>query len=550
MFTPAELIEALRRRLRRSIRPLPNPSGFPPSWQAWFDAIRERHGAGSNARAESLVATLARRDPPPRPVPELLGGWAAFRALWRQQWAPPGRDERGLRVFSKSVSIVLHLLFLIALSLLMHARFMLAPAPDAQRGEHVIEVEFIGSGTPEEDGGGAPPETATAVTEAEPVEEPVPQPLPQPVAEPQPPESQPAPEAVAQAEPEPEPEPPVELPPPAEQPLVVTETPLPEGPFQLPPIRPIDVATARAREIEVAPRTRDVELAEIRELSAPQVLPVEAPQPELAAPEIGIVEREVALPPRTVLAPEVSMPAIDAPEPRPRDQQARVRDIPMPPATGPGEAAVESAVESAGEAAAEQATAQAGATGADRSPEPDPGTGVGPAQVQREGGWTTPQRDDDWGASTRERAGGQDGTASLFNPDGSARLPPGDGRVGGGLPPGTITEDYEKIDRRGTWLKRPPTDYEPTSLDRFWVPHENLLQEWVRRSVRTVLIPIPGTGKSIRCDVVTLAVAGGCSIYDPNLQDEPASARPPPDVPFRPELHEDQQGLSDDAWDQ
>src|SRR5690606_16082467 len=139
-------------------------------------------------------------------------------ALWRQHWAPPGRDERGLRVFSKSVSIVLHLLFLVALSLLMHARFMLAPAPDAQRGEHVIEVEFIGSGTPEEDGGGAPPETATAVTEAEPVEEPVPQPLPQPVAEPQPPEPQPAPEAVAQAEPEPEP--PVERPPPSEQPLV------------------------------------------------------------------------------------------------------------------------------------------------------------------------------------------------------------------------------------------------------------------------------------------------------------------------------------------
>lgn len=101
----------------------------------------------------------------------------------------------------------------------------------------------------------------------------------------------------------------------------------------------------------------------------------------------------------------------------------------------------------------------------------------------------------------------------------------------------------------GTWLKRPPTDYEPTSFDRFWVPHENLLQEWVRRSIRTVLIPIPGTGKTIRCDVVTLAVVGGCGIVDPNMQDQPAGARPPPDVPFRPELHEDQEGLSDDVWD-
>ena len=144
--------------------------------------------------------------------------------------------------------------------------------------------------------------------------------------------------------------------------------------------------------------------------------------------------------------------------------------------------------------------------------------------------------------------GGQAGTSSLFNPDGSVRLPPGQGRVGGGLPPGTITEDYENIDRMGTWLKRPPTDYEPTSFDRFWVPHENLLEEWVRRSIRTVLIPIPGTGKSIRCNVATLAFAGGCDLVDPNLQDDPASARPPPDIPFRPELQEDQEGLSDDVW--
>ena len=167
--------------------------------------------------------------------------------------------------------------------------------------------------------------------------------------------------------------------------------------------------------------------------------------------------------------------------------------------------------------------------------------------MQREGGWTTPQRDDDWGAAARDRSGGQDGTASLFNPDGSPRLP-GDGQVGGGLPPGTITEDYEKIDRMGTWLKRPPTDYEPTSFDRFWVPHENLLEEWVRRSIRTVLIPIPGTNKSIRCNVATLAFAGGCDLVDPNLQDDPASARPPPDIPWRPDLQEDQEGLSDDAW--
>ena len=531
MFTPAELIEALHRRLRRSIRPLPGAEGFPPSWQAWFDSIRERAGPGSNTRVESLVQALARLDPPPRPTAELLGGWAAFRALWRQQWEPPRRDERRLRVSSRTASILLHLLFLVALSLLMHARFMLAPAPDAQRGEHVIEVEYIGSGTPEEEGGGAPPEPVVAETEAEPVDEPVSEPVPPS----QPPAPRPAPETAAVTEPSPEP--PVDTSPPVDQPLVVTEAPLPDGPFQLPPIRPVEVAPAQAREMDVAPRMRDIEVAESRELSAPQPRPADAR--ELAQPELEVVERDITLPPQPRPAPEVAAPEVAAPELRTQAQQARVRDIPMPVAAEP--------VETAGEAEGAQATAQADAA-SDRAPEPqqDAGAGVGPAQVQREGGWTTPQRDDDWGAAARDRPGGQDGTASLFNPDGSPRLP-GDGQVGGGLPPGTITEDYEKIDRMGTWLKRPPTDYEPTSFDRFWVPHENLLEEWVRRSVRTVLIPIPGTSKSIRCDVVTLAVAGGCSLVDPNLQDDPAGARPPPDVPFRPELHEDQEGLSDDV---
>lgn len=535
MFTSSELIEALQRRLRRSIRPLPpRTSAFPPGWQAWFDALRAGAGPGSDTRARSAVEMLVQRGPAPRPAPELLAGWKAFRSLWRQQWEPPGRDERGLRIASRTLSILLHLLFLAVLSLLMHARFMLAPA-DAQRGEHVIEVEFIGSGTPEEDGGGAPPEPVASGTAAEPPGEPASAAVPAPP----PPEPRPVPEPVAEAAPSPEP--PADTPPPAEQPLAVTEALLPDSPFQLPPVRTVEMAPARAREVDVAPRTREIVLPETRELTAPQVRPAEAATPELLPPVVEIVEREVALPPRPLSAPAVPAPEIAAPELPQRPRQARVRDIPMPPAAEPAGIADEREDQVAEGAA----TARADAT-PDRAREPQ-GAGVGPAPVQREGGWSAPRRDDDWGAGTRDHPGGQEGASSLFNPDGSLRLPPGGGRVGGGLPPGTITEDYEKIDRMGTWLKRPPTDYEPTSFDRFWVPHESLLQEWVRRSVRTVLIPIPGTGKAIRCDVVTLAVAGGCGIVDPNLQDDPASARPPPDVPFRPELHEDQEGLSDDV---
>ena len=545
MFTPAELIESLRRRLRRSIRPLPPADGVPPSWKAWFESIAAAAGPADVTRAREIVAIFAARAPAPRPPVEQLQGWRAFRALWRQQWEPPSRDERGLRVVSRSLSVLLHLGLLVIMSWLMHARFMAAPPPDAQRGEHVTEVVFIGRGTPEEEGGGAPPEPLPEpVAQAETPAPPEPA-LPTPIPE-QDPDPLPEPEPVADAESEPEPEPePAPLPPESqpEQPLVVTEPPLPDGAFQVPPIQAVELPEPQLREVEVAPRTRGIELAESRELDAPPMQPVEIPARDPARPQVELEEREIALRERAPAAPEISVPDIQAPTLEPGSRQARTRDIPMPPAPDPGEST------EAAPAASEGAVAQA-ETGQGTQPDrgEDPVAGAGPAQAVRDGGWTTAQRGDDPGASTIDRPGGQAGTSSLFNPDGSVRLPPGQGRVGGGLPPGTITEDYENIDRMGTWLKRPPTDYEPTSFDRFWVPHESLLEEWVRRSIRTVLIPIPGTGKSIRCNVATLAFAGGCDLVDPNLQDNPASARPPPDVPFRPELHEDQEGLGDDVW--
>src|SRR5690606_3747941 len=146
------------RRAHRSIRPLPRPEGAPPSWRAWFQSIAAAAGPVDVTRAREIVAIFAARPPVERPPAEQLQGWRAFRALWRQQWEPPSRDERGLRVVSRSLSILLHLGLLVLMSWLMHARFMAAPPPDAQRGEHVTEVVFIGSGTPEDEGGGAPPE--------------------------------------------------------------------------------------------------------------------------------------------------------------------------------------------------------------------------------------------------------------------------------------------------------------------------------------------------------------------------------------------------------
>ncbi|ALN58290.1 hypothetical protein GLE_2942 [Lysobacter enzymogenes] len=65
------------------------------------------------------------------------------------------------------------------------------------------------------------------------------------------------------------------------------------------------------------------------------------------------------------------------------------------------------------------------------------------------------------------------------------------------------------------------------------------MAEWVRRSVKDVMIPIPGTSKRIQCSVALLMLGGGCGISDPNLNEQPAEARPPPDVPFKPHLQED-----------
>lgn len=533
MFSPADLIEALRRRQRLSIRPLPQAEGPPPSWTAWL-AAKARQLAVAPASAASVIAAAASRPPRPRPAAEELHGWQALRALWRQQWDPPGRDERGLRAIARTTSILLHLLFLVIMSWLMHARFMLAQTADAQRGEHVIQVEFIGEGTDGEEGGGTPADAEPTTTAAESRPSPGPE-LPSPT----PGTTAPAPVAASGPEPEPPPQPQVV----EQQPLEVTETPTPDGPFLVPPVQDIELAPPSIREVEVVPRERGIELAETPDTMMPEVRPLEVPLRQSAQPQRDVTEREIAMRPETLPIPEVRTPALQAPTIEAQSRAARERDIPMPTsedATADAGAAEEDPAGQAPSLADEAPSAR-------RDAEQDPG-GAGPARDIAEGAWATPRRGTDLGTSDRERQGGQGGTSSLFNPDGSVRLPPGTGQVGGGLPPGTITEDYDRIDRMGTWLKRPPTDYEPTRFDRFWIPHESLLEEWVRRSIRTVLIPIPGTNKTIRCNVATLALAGGCDLVDPNLQDQPAGARPPPDVPFRPELHEDQEGLSDDVW--
>lgn len=543
MFSSSELIEALQRRLRkgRSIRP-PRPAGeFPPGWGEWFAL------PGPSVRTgfapQGLVDVFLAREPKYPKGYRRLGSLRAFVRLWRQDWREGPPPDHRRRRLALAVSVLLHALWLQLMILLIVAH---PPGATEERlGEQVTQVEFIGEGTPEEEGGGS--------QQAE-------QPEPEVAASPEP--AAPAPAAAAsEASPPPPPpsvakvEPPrEEVPPPvAEQPLAVTETPEPDIDFVLTPPR-IDVPRAPALETpELRAPAPEVRVVEVPSVVPPQIRPLprrDVTVPDVRQPEIEIVEREIPAP-----APEIALraprQAAPAPELR-RDGPAIVeRDIELrapSPASGaaqrPSEAVVGAGPDASGDAPSE-ASSSGGVRDSGQGAAPSAATaGAGPATSPAPGALPSPRRGDDWGDSTRNVPGGQAGSSSgLFNADGSPRLAGDSGKVGGGLPPGTITEDYEKIDRMGTWLKRPPTDYEPTAFDRFWVPHETLLEEWVRRSIKEVLIPIPGTGKRIKCTVAMLMLGGACGISDPNMLDVEANARKPPDVPFKRELQEDQESL-------
>jgi len=549
MFTAADIIEILGQRRRlKSIRP-EVPGKLPPGWQSWLDAMPPAERGVTGAQPQAIVDAFAHRPlarPPRRAVQ--LNRWQAFATLWRQQWHAPMPEERGTRWFAAGFSGALHCVLIAMLLWLAYVRIE-PPAPAAE-GENVVQVEFIGRGTPREQGGGTP---AGAQPEAQPpaasaraasTQPPTPQ---QPSAAPaaaQP--AQAAPEQqVASVEEAPAPQPQ----PPAPQPLQVTEVAQPDTNFVLPPPRPREVTlpqreivvpevrqpTPRIAEVETPRQVAvDVERPQLRVQSTPQLRaePEPTPEPEVSARMPQTRAREVRI---TSATPELQVPAV----------RAQVREIPMPDlGTTPAPA-------QDGEASAARSTAASNATAATPSGGPPATTtgtqraatsGAGPATAAKPGAWPTPERADDWGGSTRNRPGGNPGgkqgeKPGLFNADGTPRLV--DAPPSGGNAPGTVEQRIADLDRAGTWLKRPPYDYTPTAFDKYWRPRETLLQEWVRKGIKKLSIPIPGTDKKLECVVSLLQFGGGCGIADPNKNEQPASARPPPDIPFKPELQED-----------
>lgn len=518
--------------------------------------MSERTGAVTGAPVADYVAVLCSRAlrTPPKASLE-LSRWGGYSHLGRQDWDPAHRDQRGVRRFAALCSGLLHLVFAVMLLWLGIVAIGDAP-PEAQQAGEAVQIEYIGVGTPTDVGGAPAPGETDAPASAGAAAQP-----------------QPAATAAASA-----PSPPVtpenasdEPPQPAEavsaQTLVVTETAKPDIDFTLPPPKPRDLTLPQLQVVtpDIAAQTTEVETFEPR----PSVRVLERPPLQIRAPTVPILRTEVTevemqRPLQPVQARALSQNALPTPTlqvPATRTQPGEVA-VRVRPAATQSTSTLPAATSGNGAAAGRAPAAVSAPTSGGRPQAQGSGrpTGVAPAGAgaapsPRSGAVPSTTRSDDWGDSTRNRPGNSslpgnspgNSTAGrgpgLFNGDGSARLPGDGSRAGGGLPPGTITEDFEKIDRMGTWLKRPPLDYTPTRFDRFWAPNRTLLEEWVSRGIKKVAIPIPGTTKRIECTVSLLMAGGGCTIYDPNLQDQEAIARPPPDVPFKPELQQDKGSL-------
>ena len=449
------------------------------------------------------------------------------------------REERWMRWAAALSSTTLPLLFF--LFLLWVALVQIPPPPDEAGDSSRVRLEMIGEGSPDETGGATQAgETAGEQTaSAAPAARPSP-PQPQP-GESSPPPTEVAAPTVAMDVP---PLPPRDVPLPeiADQPLQVTDVAEPTRAFVLPSVTPRQPEITQPAQREVGVPTREIPTP----VTAPVVrrdTPVRAIDvPAMATRDAEVREREMATPapqiravpvpsrevsPRAVATQERNVRQAEVREPSPRPSPA-----PAPAVTTPSTTGSSSSPSTASTRAPSTATAAPRGTTAPTS------SNAGPAPATKPGGWSTPARTDDWGNSRRNVAGdsaadGRD-QAGLYNADGSLRVPgnAGEATAQRGAPGGGNDQwTRERLDEAGTWLQRPPYDYEPTSFDKYWVPSESLLAEWVRRNVREVDIPIPGTNMKLKCSISVLQLGGGCGLG--SLFPEPPKARPPPEIPVK-----------------
>jgi len=556
-------------------RILEKTTGLPYGWGLWLRALSP---LPRPLRASEVLAELAQREPVPHGgrLPELSFVQAMRRLLW-QGWDPAPRDQRWMRWTSAVISALLHLMFAL---LLLWVALIRPPSEPDQGGESGrVQVAFVGRGTPQQEEGAQPaaaqPATAEAAIAAAMANA---QAMAQAEADART-ASAPQPTAAPAPPSEPQPAPPAPTTPAVEQPVQATEVAQATTDFVVPPtsVPRTEVRVMTREPQEVAVRERTVVTVEA---PAPRAT-VPAPrlaEPQLRTPEVSVQERQVTVIDAPTPSVAVPGPRVEAAVPQ-RDVQVREREIrpvtapavsvaTLPtrevavPGRSPEVAVRERAVPNAAPrpappapvAASSTATAPA-ATRASTAASTSSASAAtrAPASPSKAppGSWTTPNRSDDWGAANHPQDADLNGRAvtatqgtggSLFKADGSVRVPGQDGHANSerGAPGGEKDGwSKERIAQSGTWLKRPPYDYTPTSFDKYWAPNESLLAEWVRKGIKAVEIPIPGTSSSISCVISVLQFGGGCGLSDPNMQDQPAIARPPPDIPFKKDLQED-----------
>ena len=556
-------------------RILEKTTGLPYGWGLWLRALSP---LPRPFRASEVLAELAQREPMPAGgrLPELSFIQAMRRLLW-QGWDPAPRDQRWMRWTSALISALLHLMFAL---LLLWVALIRPPSEPEQGGESGrVQVEFVGRGTPQQEQGASPaaaePATADAAIAAamanaqamaQAEADARTASAPQPTAAPAPPR-------------EPQPAPPAPATPAVEQPVQATEVAQATTDFVVPPTSvprtEVRVVTREPQDIAVRERTVVTVEAPTPRTTVPAPRTAE---PQLRTPELTVQERQVTVVEAPTPTVAIAGPRVEATVPQ-REVQVREREIrpvtapavnvaTLPtrevavPGRSPEVAVRERAVPNAAPrpappspaAASSTATAPAAAnasTAASTSTAPAATRAPASPSKAPPGSWTTPNRSDDWGAANHPQDADLNGRAvsatqgngsSLFKADGSVRVPgqEGHGNSERGAPGGEKDGwSKERIAQSGTWLKRPPYDYTPTSFDKYWAPNESLLAEWVRKGIKAVEIPIPGTSSSISCVISVLQFGGGCGLSDPNMQDQPAIARPPPDIPFKKELQED-----------
>jgi hypothetical protein len=549
--TAQELIAALERRRLLKRGRADEPAGMPEGWQRWFESQPAADAGAARARVEAWVAPLAQRLTYAAEARATQLGLPFFH-LQRLARPHDPRDERALRIGVGTVDILLHVVLAALLLWLMYLRLMAMAQQQDDPGQ-VVQVEFIGRGNAETGGGamasaGAPasaPTRSTVPRQATPA-------AASPPAEVSPPAPDLAPAALAPPTPidASRPVPALaEAPTLSRQVLQVSEVPQPQpGEFRLPPPRERSVALPQAALREVQPKQQ---VEAVPQLDAPRVRTLSQAPPQLAlrTPELKeqVRELEVFQPDSALVARERAAPAPRTPAVQVPQLRGEMRALPLRPEEGGGAPAKAAQGTVPGQAALAAGGGQA-ATGTGQGARSAPadgrgvaaaGKGAGPALKPAPGGWPGAAKSDDWGASSRNVAGtgtgqgardgnGGNGKPGLFNGDGSVRLPDEWSK-----------QDGLDLDRAGTWLQRPGLEYRGTRFDKYWIPQGNLLQEWVRRGIKELSIPIPGTGLKLKCVVSLLQFGGGCMPVDPDANEQSSTGRAAPDIPFKPALQED-----------